>query len=1082
MAYIFDGKCETGRKGKECEWCYISTEECIHSRRCFMTGEYCSKQTNIQREREKQYKQDEITVTAFVIMNFSDMSDVVYKWRLKPFIESLAKYLHYDKQQKKLYCCMGEQVVEGLEKVKNIRVVRADSDQSSNYVVCSRICQQMQIADLVVVDVSSQNANVFYEFGMAVALGKLILPICYGESFYKMNKNLIDKDREEQSTKQHIGCYTWRKKLFEYYGIKYKRSDKGSTKYEELSYVTKRAGYAYDDLKYTRFPYDEKKDKNSSEPPIGEQIYNRLKEAYNRSGPNDNTLVVYTLEGFLNEKQAGRCIVNYYCGFTARMAAEQCFSGERVGVLVQESGIPESEKDTEELLNLYYNKGEIIHIGVNQATYLAAEERLKTEDGLKDLAAEVGEEESALPRKDQKEEIKRIVKEHIQNRGMLIYPNNPVFVNRVKRNQIQEKILNNFEQPEGGYGCCKEDTFCLFHVMLRNLKYTNEIVVDITDNCLQSLFWLGAAHGSDIYAITVLHEKTEKERLAISEETGSASGGIGKKIVKKYRNVFDVAGLWTAIFEKGDTEGFYNQLALAQMGIERHSKLSAVKRGYYEKTIREYLFAFDSEREKDKLDKLEVKKKAEEEQLLESYYRTKFWSPMLRYNRLRLYLVKHNDIDIGDGEPRIHTAKWDFDAIAALSHYLSKRTVIGEYLIKSLSPDEKDDEAKKTNFICIGSTVKPLGEDLPKYIHEKLQEEKKTQSLFDLDHRNMIHKHDVRKDTSESEECRECQNCYYIKKNLENRICKGFKSLGEEKHSLYTQHPQAQCARCRKSEIGDAEDTTKGNAPKALCQKTTRTNCTEKGCLVLRSTHIEIAQLILWREEPDKQHERGYFRVGICGSSGPATYALTTLFVGEDQKEDIFNPEQSSDRKKLHLLSQLQEVVRKKLMELFLKRLQMKLNGIKLVSATSGILIEGNQKTRYFYLVKHAVSYYLSTILFQYFIPFLSEKDITCICNGMTMYVYSMKEANASPFSLEYPEKGDPDYESVIAGESIMAVIKAVPKVLEDVLRGFRGCEVFYDVEVKQVWEDREKQVNDTRLVQGIRMREEDNINCFFLS
>lgn len=174
---FYEEHCETKNNNTGiCEFCYMSVETCIHSRRCFMTGEYCSKQTNIQKARKKLYgkqqSQEKLSISAFVIMNFSDMSDVMYKWCLQPFIESLTKYLYMDVEHKKLYCCTTEKEdpIEGLKKVDEIQVVRSDSDPASNYVICSRICQQMQIADLVVVDVSSQNANVFYEFGMAVAL------------------------------------------------------------------------------------------------------------------------------------------------------------------------------------------------------------------------------------------------------------------------------------------------------------------------------------------------------------------------------------------------------------------------------------------------------------------------------------------------------------------------------------------------------------------------------------------------------------------------------------------------------------------------------------------------------------------------------------------------------------------------------------------------------------------------------------------------------------------------------------------------------------------------------------------------
>ena len=60
-----------------------------------------------------------------------------------------------------------QRLIEELENIKSIKeidkinVIRADSEPSSNYVVCNRICQQMQLADLIVVDVSNQNPNVF---------------------------------------------------------------------------------------------------------------------------------------------------------------------------------------------------------------------------------------------------------------------------------------------------------------------------------------------------------------------------------------------------------------------------------------------------------------------------------------------------------------------------------------------------------------------------------------------------------------------------------------------------------------------------------------------------------------------------------------------------------------------------------------------------------------------------------------------------------------------------------------------------------------------------------------------------------
>lgn len=453
-----------GEKGiggcKECKYCYITTESCIHTRRCFMSGEYCSQQSNIQRERNKLYAKN--SIRAFVIMNFSDMSDVVYEWRIKSFVKSLSEYLYFDKRRQRLYCSSIEddKNCDKNNMVKNIEVTRSDSDPASNYVVCNRICQQLQIADLVVVDVSSQNANVFYEFGMAVALGKMILPICYSESFYRMviPEKLKDKywRRDELGeTAHHIGLFPWRKSLFEYYGIRYKeiKPDRSNeTRYISYQNAVKPEN-GFLDMKYDRFPYHEVIQKNSNktvkenEEPIGQQIYLRLQKEYNGAKTENNTLVVYTMDTFLNKEQAGQCIVNFYRNITARMNQEKCFRGERVGVLVQENVIPENEKDAKENIDILYNIGEIIQIGTNQATFLAAEEKIYSNDDFSNLER-IKREAISKQGQVQRGNIERFVKEHSKNRAMRIYPNYPVFVERMK-NLLHKDLLESGKMEEG---------------------------------------------------------------------------------------------------------------------------------------------------------------------------------------------------------------------------------------------------------------------------------------------------------------------------------------------------------------------------------------------------------------------------------------------------------------------------------------------------------------------------------------------------------------------------------------------------------------------------------------------------------
>lgn len=148
--------------------------------------------------------------------------------------------------------------------------------------------------------------------------------------------------------------------------------------------IQKKYGFQ-DDAKYNYFPYGEEVEvdkETHNKMRLGELIYMRLRDTYNRAKSDNNTLVVYTMDGFLNEEQAGRCIDNFFRYVVSRMKKEKCFCGDRVGVLVQGNNISEEDKDSPIPKNLLYRVGEIIHIGVNQATYLALGEKIKTEEFL----------------------------------------------------------------------------------------------------------------------------------------------------------------------------------------------------------------------------------------------------------------------------------------------------------------------------------------------------------------------------------------------------------------------------------------------------------------------------------------------------------------------------------------------------------------------------------------------------------------------------------------------------------------------------------------------------------------------------
>jgi hypothetical protein len=88
------------------------------------------------------------------MMPFSPDLDAIYNWQLKPFIE-----------------CEGNGDQDG----RKWEVQRADEVWQVGFIICTKICKQIQMANLVVADITFDNANVFYELGISAALRKQIL-------------------------------------------------------------------------------------------------------------------------------------------------------------------------------------------------------------------------------------------------------------------------------------------------------------------------------------------------------------------------------------------------------------------------------------------------------------------------------------------------------------------------------------------------------------------------------------------------------------------------------------------------------------------------------------------------------------------------------------------------------------------------------------------------------------------------------------------------------------------------------------------------------------------------------------------
>lgn len=127
-------------------------------RRCFMNGKPCIFCNSLLPSNTDAAPESDVRPSpdpgVFVVMPFRPNLDTFYEWSLKNYLK------------------------EGLGIRDEKQIRRADEFRNIGYIMCEKICRRIQEADLIVVDLSLDNPNVFYELGLAVGLNKRLLLIC----------------------------------------------------------------------------------------------------------------------------------------------------------------------------------------------------------------------------------------------------------------------------------------------------------------------------------------------------------------------------------------------------------------------------------------------------------------------------------------------------------------------------------------------------------------------------------------------------------------------------------------------------------------------------------------------------------------------------------------------------------------------------------------------------------------------------------------------------------------------------------------------------------------------------------------
>jgi len=139
--------------------------------KCFMNGRSCSYERAIHEAEKSKTGNEGNERKFFVIMPFEPKLSALYKWQIAPFLESGAGCT--DKEWRIL-----ERASGCTDKEFKFTAERADEVRQLGYIICEKICKKIQEADYITVELSFDNANVFYELGISVALEKKILPLC----------------------------------------------------------------------------------------------------------------------------------------------------------------------------------------------------------------------------------------------------------------------------------------------------------------------------------------------------------------------------------------------------------------------------------------------------------------------------------------------------------------------------------------------------------------------------------------------------------------------------------------------------------------------------------------------------------------------------------------------------------------------------------------------------------------------------------------------------------------------------------------------------------------------------------------
>lgn len=306
----------------------------------------------------------------------------------------------------------------------------------------------------MVVDVSYRNPNVFYELGLAIALGKKILPICYLKTYYETNGG-------EQG---RIRSFEWKQTLFEWFSIN--SSDEKQ--------------YGDDDGYFKNFPFAGSKENAC--------VGVNLRIAFDYSLSNTNNLLLYDPRQSVQQSpgiisrainQFSKIVDKVTQGVrqwddpaykSTNFAKGMLSRGDRIMLLHSKETIITEDKDKKDT-PVSYDYGDVCRIAINQANYSIE----SNEQSAKSLGLE------------------RNMWNYVYNCTETQNFDYPLFVDTVKECRFPELNFLLDDAPPSTQG--NPWSFTYLDVILAKAQHCHTVLIDMRKNSINALFWMGIFHG-----------------------------------------------------------------------------------------------------------------------------------------------------------------------------------------------------------------------------------------------------------------------------------------------------------------------------------------------------------------------------------------------------------------------------------------------------------------------------------------------------------------------------------------------------------------------------------------------------------